>query len=286
VQRKAADGRHQTVIVGLLLEIPWGKFHHTVRERAERKELMRRWYFLCITLAVSVILPAGEKITIGLRVVPPYVEQRADGSGSGLEYDVIAAAFSAAGYEPVVKFFPLARLHESFRAGIVQAAAPVGATIKLDGFLSDIYLLYHNRVFMLKSNDHAPAVVADLKTLRVLAFQTAHSILGPSLAAVAANNPLYAETGKQITQINMLFAGRVDAVICDEKIFYHYLSSKEASVRTSDSVRMFSLFPPTEYRVIFSKKNHADAFNRGLKIIRTNGVYGRLLAKYSYRSQK
>lgn len=226
-------------------------------------------------------LAAGEKITLGMRVVPPYVEQRSDGSITGLEYDIITAALKASGYDPVVNCFPLARLHESFRAGVVQAAAPARADHKLSGILTDVYLVYSNAAFVLKQSGRRLNAVGDLKGLRVLAFQTAHSILGSSYAAIAENNPRYAETTKQSTQTHMLFARRVDVVVCDERIFYYYLRSTDLPPHARDSVAMFRLFPSTEYRVVFATKAHADAFNKGLRTIRSNGTYARILEKYS-----
>ena len=36
---------------------------------------MRLWYILCVAPVSVVVLGTGEKITVGLRVVPPSVER-------------------------------------------------------------------------------------------------------------------------------------------------------------------------------------------------------------------
>ena len=222
-------------------------------------------------------------IAVGFRPVPPYVIQDpATGQLSGLEYEIIAAAFTLKGYHVKATVMPLARLADAFRASLLEAAAPLLPSTVGQGILSQSYLSYHNVVFALKETHLNVREVSDLTGLSLAAFQTARKVLGPEFAQVAQTSPDYVEEAQQILQVRMLFTRRVNAIVGDSRILNYYIHDPAAGVDTSPPVQEFSVFPLTNYGVGFHDPAVAADFNAGLAAIRANGTYQRILDRYSH----
>lgn len=219
-------------------------------------------------------------LEIGLRPVAPYVIQKPDGSLGGLEYELIAAAMQAGGFDFLAELVPFGRLPEDFRRGMFDGIAPANAAMGLPGCLTRTLLVYRNTAFAVASRKLPLQVVADLMGYDVMAFQNAHRILGGAMADVQSRNPRYREVANQMLQVRALFSGRTDVVIMDRRIFRHLMHSPEIGVDTSAALQEFALFPPTEYSVAFRRAELCATFDRGLETIRRNGSYDQILRRW------
>jgi polar amino acid transport system substrate-binding protein len=222
----------------------------------------------------------ADEIVVGLRAVAPYVVVSPTGAVSGLEYDIIREALAARGHVLRPVLLPLARLVATFRDGGVAAAAPILASHQSGGYLSHSYLTYHNVVMSLASTPLALKSVQDLQGLSLVAFQTARTVLGPEFAAAVAGNPRYREEAQQVTQIRLLFSGRVQAVVGEQKILQALIAAPGSGVDATQATTVYPLFPPTQYCVAFHDAQQAADFDAGLDAIRADGTYARLLARY------
>jgi polar amino acid transport system substrate-binding protein len=240
-------------------------------------------FLLSAGLFLLALTAHATEITVGFRPVPPYVVQDpVTGQLSGLEYEIIVAAFTAQGYQVKPSVMPLARMADAFQARILEAAAPLLPTTVGSGTLSQSYLSYHNVVFVLKESHRNIQRVSDLSGLSMAAFQTAKRILGPEFTRVAETSPDYEEEAQQVLQVRMLFTGRVNAIVGDSRILNYYIHDPNVGVDTSKPVQEFPVFPPTNYGVGFRDPTVAAAFNVGLAAIRANGTYQRILDRYTH----
>ncbi len=247
---------------------------------------MKRFRAFSAMAVLSLLAAAGvsaDEILFGLRPVPPYVMQDpATKKLSGLEYEIIRAALAVKGHMMKVELFPLARVVESVKNRKTQAGAPLLPSHDVGATLSDSYIAYNNVALALKARNFKLGAISDLKGLSVSAFQRAKTVLGPGFAAAtgAEGGAKYKEEANQAVQIKLLFAGRVDVVIGESRIFRYYINDPATGVDARVPTEEFRIFPATEYRVAFVNPKHAADFNEGLAAIRKNGTYDAIMAKY------
>lgn len=248
---------------------------------------MRLPILLCV-IALSLGASTGNaastrelRVGIGL-TKPPYI--MASGK-TGLEYEIIEKALSAAGYKMVAQPYPPARSLALLRAGLLDAMITVNEGIGDAGHFSDDYIVYRNVAITLAERNIALHSAQDLANYSIAAFQNARLILSPEYAAAVEGHPDYKEYPQQITQNKLLYSGRVDVVISDRLIF-RYLSREinsgaHADLDPHQEVTIHTLFPATPHKAVFRDAAARDAFNNGLRTIRQNGTYGAILKKYS-----
>lgn len=254
--------------------------------------LFRHLFTLCLAFLIvaaggdAAMAQAGSStIAIGFRPTAPYVIRAPDGTLSGLEYELVALAASAAGMRLQPRLAPFGRLTEDFRHGTIQAFVPSSPAMNLPGCISDTVLVYRNMAFTLQSRGLNLTSPADLAALDVTAFQNAHVVLGAAVGALASNPDRYREVANQMLQVRALFSGRTDVVLAERRIFRFLMRSPETGVDTGLALTEHDIFPPTLYGVAFQQPEDCISFNRGLAAIRRNGIYDELLRRWDYAPQ-
>ena len=217
------------------------------------------------------------KAAVGLSL-PPYVLQKTD---NGLEVDIVREALKDAGYSLTLDYVPFARIAYNMAQKADDCALTINESSGIKGvFYSDSHITYQNVVVTLKSKGFKVSSSADLKGLRVSAFQDAPLYLGADFAAMAKSNPGYSEVADQATQVKLLFSGRADALVMDINIF-KYFRKNIADLDVSQEVTIASVvFPPTPYKVAFTSKEVCDKFNVSLKKLRDSGRYAEIFKNY------
>ncbi|MEK9971311.1 MAG: transporter substrate-binding domain-containing protein [Ferrovibrio sp.] len=254
--------------------------------------LFRHLFASCFALLFAIASgpavmaqPGAPALVIGFRPTAPYVMQAADGTLSGLEYDLVTLAANAAGLRLQPRLAPFGRLPEDLRHHAIDAFMPANPAMKLPGCISDTVLPYRNMAFSLLSRNLTIASAADLPKVDVTAFQNAHLLLGPGVAALVQNPDRYHEVANQMLQVRALFSGRTDVVLAERRIFRYLLRSPEAGVNTDQPLAEHDIFPPTLYGVAFLEQEQCIRFNRGLAAIRRNGVYDETLRRWDSTPQ-
>jgi polar amino acid transport system substrate-binding protein len=228
--------------------------------------------------SLAVAQPA-PRVT-GFRLSAPYVMQQADGTLTGLEYDLVMLAAGTGGLLLRPQPAPYGRLPEDFRRQAIDAFVPANAAMALPGCLSDTVLIYRNMAFTLQRRGLAIVRPADLAGLDVTGFQNAHVTLGPEVAALQGNPARYREVANQMLQVRALFAGRTDVVLAERRILRHLMRSPDIGVDVTAPLAEHDIFPPTPYGVAFQRSEDCLAFNRGLAAIRRSGVYDEVLRRW------
>lgn len=216
--------------------------------------------------------------------MPPYLSEDRK---SGLELDIVRAAMEA-----VDAHFHLDD-NINYQRGIIELGkkkidAMVGNSNnekyaeKLQGkvYFSNSTISYIDCVISLKERRFKLNSFKDYKDKSIWAFQSAKHVLGEEFKSMADKNPQYSEEHDQKKQAKLLINHRLDLAISDKNIFLYQLHKLNDKKYGADKFQFKSISKPTPRSVIFVDKAKRDLFNKGLKRIKANGVYQKILKKY------
>jgi polar amino acid transport system substrate-binding protein len=239
---------------------------------------MRRSWILVLLLWCVGAHSAELRIAFG-QSLAPYADEK---TSTGLEIDIIRAAFNTAGHTVVPVFLPQARVPLAMRDAQFDGAATLTPDSGVVGSYSEVYVHYLDMVIAPKGQLSAPLQMADLQGLRVVGFQNASLYLGPEFAAMAKANPRYSELANQLSQTRMLFGRQADAIVCDPRIFEYQIEQLRQSGYTEKpfAVDLFAVFDEIPYRMVFRESALRDVFNAGLAQIRQSGALAQIEARY------
>ncbi|MCU8069208.1 substrate-binding periplasmic protein [Shewanella sp. SM32] len=236
-----------------------------------RLSLLLIFLFILPTYAFSASLTIGSALNR-----PPYIIEDAE---SGLEIDIIKAAFKEMGQPVNFKFYSRKRQVLYFNKDRLDAVMTMNPANGVDGYWSNDYVEYTNVAISLSEQRLEITRIVDLKKYSVAAFENARFLLGPEFNAVAQQT-IYREVDSQLSQNRMLYLGRINTVIADRYIFAQLNKFVEDDVDTQQALSYHFIFPPTSYRMVFHNSVARDTFNQGLTRIKANGIYQALVAKY------
>ena len=251
---------------------------------------------LCI-LGLVVALTSGQAMAasaghlhIGVSFsIPPYVIQE---EGRGIEVDLLRATLQAPEYDLHIHYLPLARSFQMLESGELDGMINVRPGMVDASRIQEVYysqpvITFRNQLITLSSRwpEGSLTRMAQLSTLKLLAFQRATQILGQEFATAVAQSPYYAETAKQPLQVRQLLRGRIDGAVMEARVFNYYLRQAQNSGQFLDHelaqpVAHHPLFPPTRYHFAFRDAAVRDHFNQRLGALQRNGGYHKILARY------
>ena len=246
---------------------------------------------LVVTLTNGLAMAASAgHLHIGVSFsIPPYVIQEED---RGIEIDLLRATLQAPEYDLHIHYLPLARSFQMLESGELDGMINVRPGMLDASRIQKVYysqpvITFHNQLITLGSRWPAGKLtqMAQLSTLKLLAFQRATQILGQEFAAAVANSPYYVETAKQPLQVRQLLRGRIDGAIMETRVFNYYLRQAQNSGQFLDHelaqpVARHALFPPTIYHFAFRDAMVRDHFNQRLDELQRDGGYQKILARY------
>ncbi len=238
-------------------------------------KLVAYLFVFCVSLSS---IGQAESLTVGIGLSkPPYVIQERN---EGAEYEIVQRALEIAGYEMTPRYMPMLRIPHEINGGGIDGGMNMRAHIRVDGFFSDVVMVYHNYAISLAEEDLDLKTMGDLKDKSVVAFQNAHKLLGEEFSDTVKENKKYAEISRQVLQVKMLAAKRVQVVVADFRIFLHFKKELEKKTGKKLKVAFHKLFQPTPYRVAFRSRVVRDKFDVALVQLKTSGEYDRILEKY------
>ncbi len=120
-----------------------------------------------------------------------------------------------------------------------------------------------------------------------MAWANAHIHLGNDFNAIFSKkkitpaNKYYSENYNQLSQCKMFWMHRTQVILIDETIFGWCNRELKNSVNMDDPAVFHPIFgAKTEYPMAFRSKKLRDAFNEGLKKVKSSGEYERFYEKY------
>ena len=237
-----------------------------------------RWCWLLVWCASLQVSWGAELLRVGFGLhKPPYIFE---GLQRGIEYEIVAAAVSEAGWQIDPVYAPQERLHLLLARGEIDAITTTNQNSGVKAFYSQPYIHYQNMVGALASRHLSIREVGDMANFSISAYQRARYLLGPEFQQMAENNPRYHEEAQQLGRNRLLFSGRTDLVVAERNIF-EYLSREVADqVDTTQAVDWFAIFPPTPYQVGFIRVEQLDRFDQALQRVQQRGEDQRIRLRY------
>lgn len=208
---------------------------------------------------------------------PPYVIRATE---TGLEVEILRKVFLDMGYEMTPVFQPPARSVRSLELGRVDAMATITNMPKFH--LSAPYITFKNFAWTLKGRKIQLKTLNDLSRHRVIAFQNARHFFGSDFDKAVAKNPNYEEYADQKRQLKMLFADRVDVIICEERT----LKINQKNIESTDTkkswpeIEKHTLFGDSLYSVAFRDAKLRDSFNGSLGKLDSQKAFQAIYKKY------
>ncbi|WP_281262034.1 transporter substrate-binding domain-containing protein [Azospirillum thermophilum] len=223
-----------------------------------------------MALALGAAPASARTVTILAPELPPMMTAE----GKGHEAAIIGETLEACGHTASFRVVPFGRHWIDFRDGAQAGAAADAVTtvptgMELPGARSVPYIRYQNGASVLKRSRLSVASLADLAGKRVVTFAGALDVL-PGLREAVPGFADFRERSDQLVHSNLLFAGRVDAVLADGLIFAEHnrlLLAKAEMGGTlpfdpRQEVVFAAIFPPTPYTMMFRDAALRDAFDR------------------------
>lgn len=210
---------------------------------------------------------------------PPYVMEK---QTSGYELELLDEVFAQMGFQLNYLFMASGRSAQFIEARSFEVVATINEDFGTDQqHHTNPYVFYDNHVVSLAKNDLTIKNVTDLEKLQVAAFQPAQKILGEAYRQATNKAQLYLEIANQLTRVEMLYKGRLDAIIIDKNVF-NYLSQKHSF---SGKVRFHNIFEKTGFSLWLKNKELIPLFNETLNTYRRTEAYTLLQNKYGVANQ-
>lgn len=218
----------------------------------------------------------GKEILIGVSsTVPPYIDPA---TGAGIEIQLIQEAFSIVGYRPRFKFLTRNGSENNYKAEKIDVILiNRSANNKLNGYLSEDLIAYHNYAISLKRKKYKLKNIDDLSYYRVVGFYNATRYLGAEYSKAVSRSPLYREVETQADQVHALYREMVDIVIADARVFEYFQNEIKDSVGVFHEVVKHELFSDSPRHLFFQSRVDRDLFDLGLRTLKAKGRYESIL---------
>lgn len=235
-------------------------------------------FLLCLFISAFCQATNVIELTTGLSK-PPFVIEN-DAQNPGIQLDLIKAIFAEENQPVRFLHVPLARSFTSVDKWHSDGTITLPSDYQHESiFISEPYISYRNVIVTLKEDNLSINTLADLKGKKIIAFQAAQKFLGAEFVNAIKEAEDYREVADQMRQIQMLFAKRTQVLVLDISIFKHFLH-KNIGGKYMKPYEVHQLFMPRVYAAGFKSNQRREQFNRGLKKIKANGIYQKILDKY------
>lgn len=223
----------------------------------------------------------GEKLTVVSDTWYPYFDTEL--KNNGLASEILTAALDGRGYELEFKEIPWTRAEEGVKTGLYDVLLNVWKTDeRLTYFLySDAYIT-NRLVFLKKKSD-------------TFEFENIHSLRGKKIGTrrgyyygeefMNSDTFLLIPANDSLQNIQKLDVGRIDIFVEDEAVIKYILKKEFPQGKASLAFSKKIFMEKELYLTVNLKNKKANTFikdfNQGLKEIKENGKYQKILLKYN-----
>jgi polar amino acid transport system substrate-binding protein len=229
---------------------------------------------LGLVLLCSSLLAETKTITMGIYDWEPYVSKKQE--NHGLLSEIIDVALERMGYTVVIKVIPFARIIEDLKTGNIDISPAISQNDERSKniyFTSPVYDL--SMGFIYKKGKINYNNIDDLKEYK--GGIMAGTFWAQELEAAGIR---YEEVTEQEQNMKKLISGRVDFVCMPKEIAFYLIKTLGEDPSDYD----FKLFRMDGQPAGISRKTKSkelpDDFEKGMGIIRNDGTYDKIIAKY------
>ncbi|MFD2167075.1 substrate-binding periplasmic protein [Thalassotalea euphylliae] len=234
-------------------------------------------FLCCIATAVVAEEKEGPIELVAGLAKPPFIIQEGK---TGIQLEIISAAFAEQGEEVVFSHVPLSRNITAFQQWHIDGVITLPVNYRYPGmYISEPYIDYQNVAVSLDYMNISINNVKDLQGRSVIAFQNAKKFLGDEYKETVSYLLEYRELANQEQQIKMLFSGRTEVIILDRDIFRYFVKTHPEAIYQK-AVRVHPIFPKRPYAAGFKSEELKSIFDAGVEKIKENGTYQALISKY------
>jgi len=231
-------------------------------------------------MAMGTQAITAEQVVLSNGEWAPYLSENLPHYGAASH--IVEAAFSAAGVTTRYEFYPWKRSYKLAREGGVNGT-PVWVYTKeraKDFLYTDVVVVDYEYLFHLKEKPLKWQTVDDLKGLIIGA--TLHTVYPPLEDAVERGVLQIERGGNYDNLYHRLLNYRIDAIPQVSQVGKYYLRTTLSPDQRSKITYSKTVLQERRYHLILSKKRkdnirYLELFNRGLFLIRKNGVYDRII---------
>lgn len=258
------------------------------------KHILGKWLALVVQLLatwLTLALPTSNAMASELKIAfagdrPPFCFRK-NNVDQGIEIDLLTRIMGDAGHQIKIVIIPKIRLIKAVKDKEVDAAATVKNNNDTSLLFSDDYLDFQNLVISKSRSAIKLTHLEELKKYSFVIWQDGWRNLNDEFEEHyrpdrAGNFPKnYYQAYTQLSQNKMFWANRVQLIIIDKTIFEHYRKQLAKEFDTSIAITYHDLFKlKTSYNVVFSDPTLHKQFNAGLRKLRANGDYQRIIDRY------
>ncbi|OEU69151.1 MAG: amino acid ABC transporter substrate-binding protein [Desulfovibrio sp. S3730MH75] len=240
--------------------------------------------FILVSILMLIIsssaFAANKNITAVADLWPPFVDP--ENPKQGLSMEVVRAAYEIQGYQVTLKIVPWARAKAYVKEGVYDIIPNTWKTDARKKFLHYSNSYATNQIKFIKRKGDS----FEYDGLKSLAGKTVGTIIGYGYGDAFLNDASFRreDSPNLITNIKKLVINRLDLVLEDE-IAAKAIIAKEDSSLFDKIVFGNNTFSGNDLYVTCGLKNPRhkeliDAFNKGLKEIKSNGTYKKIFEGY------
>lgn len=227
---------------------------------------------ICVALLVGPAKAQQLQLLVGVEK-PPYIKVA---SQTGYELELLNAVVKRMGFDSQFIHVPNGRLFTLFSDGQADLVSLQRSTPK-GFFATQPYISYQNILIVRQDLYKEILNLNDLVGLRVMAFQNARQFLPPDYAEAIAKARSYQEVVEQHQLPALLLKNRVDVLVMDRNIFWHYYRQ---TAPDDSSLRILSFFHSNHYHMLARTPEVAERFNKALAEIKQSELFSQLQLKY------
>ena len=234
-----------------------------------------------LTSAASTCLAGEKAVMVAVdHATQPFTLPDSD---SGLQVEIIRAAFASQSTPVTFVFLSSKRTALAFKSGLVDVLTDDKPGNNVTNVNSHWPVMtFRNQAITSTHKNLKLNSIADLSKLRVVAFQEASRYLGAEFAAMANHNSAYLELPHMPSR--MLSLDRTDVIISQPDIFRFNLTNESSPTQINqvfESFEYHDILPAVnQYWFGFRDEALRDRFERGIAAIYANGEIDALFRQY------
>lgn len=231
-------------------------------------------YIAMLWIALVAVPLKAQQLQLLVGVEKPPCIKRA--TQTGYELELLRTVVKRMGFDSQFIHVPNGRLLDLFSEGqadmvSLQRGFPPGFYATLP------YISYQNILIVRQDLVKELVKLNDLAGLRVMAFQNARQFLPPEYAEAIRNTSSYLEVVEQHQLPALLLKNRVDVLVMDRNIFWHYYRQ---TAPKDHSLKVLSFFQPNHYHMLARTPEVAERFNKALMEVKQSELFSQLQLKY------